>query len=84
MINEGEDQPMKKKIVFIAITSILVLGLGNVVFAHGGGSANGWSFEEMLPHMKEMHPEMNEQQMEQMYQDCHGSVNENNEKVPME
>lgn len=64
---------MKKKIVSIAITSILVLGLGNVVFAHGGGSENDWSFEEM-------HPEMNEQQIEQLYQDCHVS---GNEKVPM-
>jgi len=73
---------MKKKIVSIAITSILVLGLGNVVFAHGG-SENGWSFQEMLPHMKEVHPEMNEQQMKQMYQDCHGTVDESNGKVPM-
>lgn len=30
--------------------------------------------------MKEIHPEMDEQQMEQMYQKCHGS---SDEKVPM-
>lgn len=71
---------MKKKILSIAITSILILGLGNVVFAHGGGSDNDWSFQELLPHMKEMHPEMNEQQMEQMYQSCHGAANK---KVPV-
>ena len=65
---------MKKKIVSIAIASIFTLGLGNVVLAHGGSSDNSWSFEEMLPHMKDMHSEMNEQQMEQKYQDCHGSV----------
>ena len=34
----------------------------------------------MLPFMKVMHPNMDEQQMEQMYQDCHGS---SDEKVPV-
>ena len=69
---------MKKKLISFGIVVVLVLGIGNAVYANG--SDNGWSFEEMLPFMKEMHPEMNEQQMEQMYQDCHGS---SDEKVPM-
>lgn len=66
---------MEKKIVSIAITIILVVGLGNVVFAHGVGPDNKWSFDEMLPHMKQMHPDMNEQQIKKMYKDCHGSTN---------
>lgn len=65
---------LKKKLISIGIAVVLVLGIGNAVYA--SGAENGWSFEEMLPFMKEMHPEMNEQQMEQMYQDCHGSGDE--------
>ncbi|MFA1822187.1 hypothetical protein ACDX78_18725 [Virgibacillus oceani] len=68
---------MKKKLISFGIVVVLVLGIGNAVYA--SGAENVWSFEEMLPFMKEMHPEMNEQQMEQMYQDCHGS---SDEKVP--
>ncbi|MFD1040233.1 hypothetical protein ACFQ3N_17815 [Virgibacillus byunsanensis] len=66
---------MKKKMVTLSLAAVMVLGLGNVVFAHSGPSDNGWSFEEMIPFMKEMHPEMEQQEMEQMYQDCHGSNN---------
>ncbi|HLR41677.1 MAG TPA: hypothetical protein VK067_00380 [Pseudogracilibacillus sp.] len=74
---------MKKKIVSIAIASIFTLGFGNVVLAHAGSSDNSWSFEEMLPHMKDMHPEMNEQQMGQKCKGCHGSVDKDIENVPM-
>ncbi|SEA40448.1 hypothetical protein SAMN05421743_104232 [Thalassobacillus cyri] len=70
---------MKRKLL-AGITAIaLVLGLGNVVLAHGDGPGQGpgqgfWqgSFEEMLPFMKEMHPDFNDSQLEEMYQDCHG------------
>lgn len=64
-------------------TAILILDLGNVVFAHGGGSDNNWSFKNMLPRMIEMHPEMNEQVIGANDKGCHGSINENNENVPM-
>ncbi|TRM12132.1 FAD/FMN-containing dehydrogenase [Lentibacillus cibarius] len=72
---------MKKKLVTIALAVFFVAGIGNVVFAHGGahgfdpgnGVHNGWSFEEMVPFMKDMHPNMNQEQMEQMYQYCHGT-----------
>ncbi|QTM99058.1 hypothetical protein ERJ70_06935 [Sediminibacillus dalangtanensis] len=67
---------MRKMLLSGAITLILVLGIGNIVFAHDGG--NGWSFTEMLPMMKEMHPSFNDEQLEQMYQDCHGNGDENN------
>lgn len=71
---------MKKKIVSVAIAFFLVVGLGNVVLAHS--TEGDWSFENMLPHMKQMHPEMGEQDLEQMYQNCHGS-DSGNEKESM-
>ncbi|MBP1949953.1 hypothetical protein [Virgibacillus litoralis] len=67
---------MKKKLLAIALAAFVTLGIGNVVFAHGAadnGGENGWSFEDMVPFMKDMHPNMDQQEMEQMYQDCHGS-----------
>lgn len=70
---------MKKKLLSVGIVFVLALGIGNAVFAHGG-SDGGWSFQEMIPFMKEMHPDMDEKQLKQMYQDCHGS---SDEKVPM-
>lgn len=36
------------------------------------------SYENMKPHMKRMHPEMSDQTIEQMYNDCHGSSNYRN------
>ncbi|MFD2760401.1 hypothetical protein [Lentibacillus juripiscarius] len=67
---------MKKKLLIIALTSFLVLGIGNIVMAKStpdNGGQPGLSFEEMVPFMQNMHPNINEQQMEKMYQDCHGS-----------
>ncbi|HLR69034.1 MAG TPA: hypothetical protein VK105_18280 [Virgibacillus sp.] len=72
---------MRKKIVSIALAFVLVIGLGNVVLAHNG-SENHWSYDEILPHMKQMHPEMNERDLEKMYKDCHGSGS-SNETVAM-
>lgn len=70
---------MKKKLTSLGIVIVLVLGIGNAVYAQSG-SDDGWSFREMLSIMKEMHPDMDEQQMKQMYQKCHGS---SDEMVPM-
>jgi hypothetical protein len=66
---------MKKMIISGAITVILVLSISNIVFAHDG--ENGWSFNEMLPMMKEMHPSFSDEQLEQMYQDCHSNSTQN-------
>lgn len=68
---------MKKRLISLGLVVAFVLGIGNVVYANS--ETEGWGFEEMLPFMKQMHPEMNEQEMEQMYQNCHGSSDE----VPM-
>lgn len=68
---------MKKRLISLVLIVAFVLGIGNVVYANS--ETDGWSFEEMLPFMKQMHPEMNEKEMEQMYQNCHGS----SDKVPM-
>ncbi|KAB8139126.1 hypothetical protein F9U64_01670 [Gracilibacillus oryzae] len=63
---------MKKKIISLLFAVTMVLGVGNVVFAHNDSGNEGWRFEEMLHLMKEMHPKMDQQDMKQMYQECHG------------
>ncbi|SES06915.1 hypothetical protein [Salipaludibacillus aurantiacus] len=60
---------MKKGII-----GLLSLGL---VFAAGtqvlATSDNGFSnFHDMLPFMQEMHPEWSEEELEEMYNACHG------------
>lgn len=69
---------MKKKLISLVTVSLLALGIGSAVYAHGSDA--GWSFKEMLPYMKEMHPNMDEQEMKEMYQKCHGS---SDDEVPM-
>lgn len=32
---------------------------------------NDWSFGQMLPRMKQMHPEFTDKQLEKMFQSCH-------------
>ncbi|GAB3804418.1 hypothetical protein [Virgibacillus kimchii] len=66
---------MKKKLTVLTLVVVFVIGAGNAVYANSN-SGNDWSFEEMLPFMNQMHPEMNDQELEQMYQNCHGSNNE--------
>lgn len=63
---------MKKKLLSIGTVIVLAFGIGNAVYAHSG-SGSGWNFQEMLPFMKEMHPDMGELEMKEMYQKCHGS-----------
>ncbi|WP_052343826.1 hypothetical protein [Bacillus massiliigorillae] len=36
-------------------------------------SYTGSNYEDMKPHMKRMHPEMSDEAINQMYNDCHGS-----------
>ncbi|QIZ67754.1 hypothetical protein HF500_11270 [Geobacillus subterraneus] len=47
----------------------LALGAGTVVLADTNGPL---TFDQMLPHMKSMHPNLSEQQLQDMYNACHG------------
>ncbi|RJG22451.1 FAD/FMN-containing dehydrogenase [Paenibacillus thiaminolyticus] len=65
---------MKK--VWLGITTVvLVMGIGTAgVYAASADNNTGDDrsfFEQMLPHAKQMHPELSDQQIEQMYNSCH-------------
>ncbi|PZD96753.1 hypothetical protein DNH61_06030 [Paenibacillus sambharensis] len=61
---------MKKKAWIIAGAVIMVMAFGTGVYAAADGGA---AFKEMLPFMQKMHPDMTEQQLEEMHNKCHDS-----------
>lgn len=65
---------MKKRLVWVGATAIALI-FGTAVYASGSGS-DGSGYDQMVPHMKQMHPEMTDTQLEQMVQHCHGADRE--------
>ncbi|MDG5788975.1 hypothetical protein QA612_16075 [Evansella sp. AB-P1] len=63
---------MKKKLIAFSV-AVLVLSVGTVGFA-ASNSEEGktFNFSDMLPFMEKMHPEADEEQLEEMYNNCHG------------
>jgi hypothetical protein len=61
-----------KKFAVGMFSIALILGAGTAVFA-AGNPDKGQSFEEMLPFMEKMHPDFTTEELEGMYNDCHGS-----------
>ncbi|MCU9599881.1 hypothetical protein [Pallidibacillus thermolactis] len=58
---------MKKKFAISLLTGAILLGgAGTFAYAQTGG------FEEMKPHMEKAHPELSTQELQKMYNDCHG------------
>ncbi|MYL32128.1 hypothetical protein GLW08_05080 [Pontibacillus yanchengensis] len=68
---------MKKKIFSALLVLLVVLGLSNVVMAHGDENTRGphsvlgLDVAEMIPWMKDMHPNMSDEELNEMYRDCH-------------
>jgi hypothetical protein len=65
---------MKKKLAIGILTGAMLLGgAGTFAFAQSNEDANGvFNFEQMKPHMQEVHPDLSTQELEQMYNSCHG------------
>lgn len=59
---------MKTKLIAIVGASILALGIGTAAYAAEVGPG---TFRDMLPFMKDMHPNLNDSELEQMYNSCH-------------
>ncbi|TCZ75402.1 hypothetical protein E0485_17520 [Paenibacillus albiflavus] len=58
---------MKTKVIAILGATTLMLGIGTAYAAEIGPD----TFRDMIPFMKEMHPNLNDNELEQMYNDCH-------------
>lgn len=61
-----------KKILIGLTAAALVLGIGTAVYA---AAADSGLFEQMLPMMKQMHPNMTDQQLQDMFNSCHSNGN---------
>ena len=58
---------MKKKLVIGLLTGAIMLRWsGTYAYAQTNG------FQEMKPFMEKMHPELSENELEEMYKKCHG------------
>ncbi|MDT3425773.1 hypothetical protein J2Z22_001292 [Paenibacillus forsythiae] len=58
---------MRKKLWIGIGAIVLTLGIGTAVYAADTGSK---TFEQMLPFMKKMHPNLTEQQLNDMHKSC--------------
>lgn len=62
---------MKKQLV-VGIGALLLgvslLSAGSVVFAEGDNAKTLWS--QMLPHMKQVHPNLTDEQLQQLAKNC--------------
>ncbi|WP_422656718.1 hypothetical protein ACK8P5_13090 [Paenibacillus sp. EC2-1] len=63
---------MKKKWFAGLGIAVLTFGIGSAVYAE----ANQMTFQDMLPFMKQMHPGASDQQLNEMYQNCHSNDQE--------
>ncbi|SEM15172.1 hypothetical protein SAMN05192533_101218 [Mesobacillus persicus] len=65
-----------KKLMIGLMSIAFLLSAGTFALAQtdeiGEGSTN---FKEMLPFMKEMHPDFSDEELQQMYISCHGNGN---------
>lgn len=61
---------MKNKLIAIVGMTVLTLSIGTAAYATEVGTG---AFREMLPFMKETHPNLNDSELEQMYNNCHQS-----------
>lgn len=67
---------LKKKLVIGILTGAILLGgAGTYAFAQTNEDGNGegkFNFGQMKPQMEEVHPELSNQELKEMYNSCHG------------
>lgn len=61
---------MKRKLLLTVLTLVFILSIGTFAYAQGEGNFN---FGQMLPYMKQMHPDLSTDQLQDMYNACHGT-----------
>jgi hypothetical protein len=75
---------MNSKFIAIIGAAVLTLGIGTAVYAAEVAPS---TFKDMTPFMKEMHPNLSDSDLEQMYNNCHGNsttqgMMQNNSMMP--
>lgn len=63
-----------KKVWLGLMTAMLAVGVGASAFAAEENRGEGtFNFGQMLPFMQEMHPNLSNQELQEMYNSCHGT-----------
>ncbi|RSD25027.1 hypothetical protein [Mesobacillus subterraneus] len=63
-----------KKISFTFLSAAIILGASTVAFAEDGNQSKGtFNFGQIKLLMEKMHPELSQKELQQMYNDCHGT-----------
>ncbi|MDP5275787.1 CUE domain-containing protein [Chengkuizengella axinellae] len=67
---------MKKRWILI-LAVIMVFSIGTTIYANGTDQEENsiTNFDEVLSFFKQMHPDWSDEQLEDMYNDCHGDEN---------
>ncbi|GGH21689.1 hypothetical protein [Paenibacillus segetis] len=65
---------MKKKLIVSLSVIALTMSIGTAVIAAGNNEGNYNNYEDMLPHMQQVHPDLNEKQLNDMYNNCHNNT----------
>ncbi|SDY79906.1 hypothetical protein SAMN05421736_103332 [Evansella caseinilytica] len=64
---------MKKKVIAFSI-AVLFVSAGTVALATSNvDEEKDFNFKEMLPYMQQMHPDVSDEQLEEMYNNCHAN-----------
>ena len=63
--NQLEVTSMKMKVFAVLMTAVITIGIGTVAYASNYLPAS----------FKDMHPQMNDTELEQMYNNCHTMMN---------
>lgn len=67
---------MKKKLIGLLLV-VFILGAATMAFAQVDENGQlSFSFEEMLPFMQKMHPDWSQEELQQMFESCHGANGE--------
>jgi hypothetical protein len=67
--NHKEAKTMKKQLLIGLTAAVAVIGASSAVYAAQSNHAIG-SLEQMLPAMKQMHPNFTDQQLQDMFNSC--------------
>ncbi|MBT2643273.1 hypothetical protein J7I80_13620 [Bacillus sp. ISL-41] len=61
-----------KKLTLSILGAALILGASTAAFAEEGSDGKGtFNFGQMKPLIEKMHPDLSDEEVKQMYNDCH-------------
>lgn len=61
-----------KKLLLSILTASLIIGIATAAMAQQDKEVNPLNFEEMKPFMEKMHPNFSDDELNKMFESCHG------------